>query len=121
MSKLQNLLALQQHRMVGNTTFMLTGVQFNMRAYLLFASTSHAIHAMEALIRQQDIDLHFVDRTQMRIGKVHFSTINLLNDANYGRLWGMPVQVDHHALRLLVEDEQKRIIAHMEKKYGRTK
>jgi hypothetical protein len=98
---------LQQHRRIGTTTFMVEGVGFNRPAVFIFASQRHAQEAMEGLIRQQGIDLAFVNRADMTIGKVRFLHIGYLTDSKYADIWGHPVQIDHFALQLLIEEEYK--------------
>lgn len=116
MSKIDNLIKLQQHRQIGNTSFMLRGMSFNRPAVFVFANISHARNAMEQLIRDENIDLGFVDRASMTIGKIAFRSVSILADEKYSYYWGTPVQIDHFALALLVQEEQKRIIKMMEKK-----
>lgn len=107
-SKLQNLVKLQQHRQIGNTTFMIKGIAFNKPAIMIFASIAHAKESMERIIRDEKIPVDFVDRAQMKIGKVQFTTVAALTDEKYGYYWGMPVQIDHFALAQLIEQEYKK-------------
>lgn len=110
MSKLGNLIRMQQHRQIGHTQFMMTGVAFKRPAVFVFATINHAKGALEQVIRNEDIPVEAVNRADMRVGKVLFRSIDILRDANYVKYWGMPIQADHFALQLLVQEEQKRLL-----------
>lgn len=116
MSRLGNLMKLQQHRQIGNTSFMLKGIVFQRPAIFVFANIRHARDAMDMLIRDEDLPAMEVNRAAMTVGKIAFCSISILSDEKYGYYWGKPIVVDHFALALLVEEEQKRLLALVEKK-----
>ena len=107
MSRLQNLIDLQNQRRIGNTTFMMKGLAFDRPAIMLFATIDHAKGAMHDIVRREKLPEEVILWGDMHIGKVRFGSIHLLTDANYKSLRNVPIMVDHFALDLLVKEERK--------------
>lgn len=107
MSKLENFLLLQQQRAVGNTTFMLKGLNFERKAVIFFLTVNEAREAMRRIIDIEQIPLEAVGFGNMMIGNVHFATIGGLANQNFRRYMGMAVMIDHHALEFLISKERE--------------
>ena len=104
-------LRLSQHRQIGNTLFNITGINYDRPAVILFATHADAAHAYDSALRYIElsgpIDPRLIKRGDLILGKVRFKTISLLSEKHYSSIWGLPISIDHFALRLLIEDDRK--------------